>query len=138
MEKISIRSISVPDKKNTKHLIKWFCMAFGLESDNSKDMEVEEELLKKFIEAAYNDMGISSSQITLKTPMARSTVIYHLNRFIVSGLVVKKGRKYYLRATDMYRSIEEIEYDLNREMRRMLDTAKEFDRLMAVKLKKLK
>jgi predicted transcriptional regulator len=136
MERISIRVVSVPDKKSTQHLIKWFCLAFGLESDNSSDHGIEEELLGKFITAAYADRGISSSEIKLKNKIARSTVIYHLNRLMDAGLIVKRGRRYYLRATDMYRSIEEIEYDVDREMRRMLDTAREFDRLMAVKLKR--
>jgi predicted transcriptional regulator len=138
MERISIRVVSVPDKKSAEQLIKWFCLAFGLETGNSADAGVEEELLKKFIEAAYKDRGISSSEIKLRNHIARSTIIYHLNRLMDAGLLVKKGRKYYLRATDMYRSIEEIEYDLDREMSRMLDTAREFDRIMATKLKKLK
>ncbi len=138
IERISIRVVGVPDKKTTQQLIKWFCMAFGLENESSADQGIEEELLGKFIAAAYSDKGISSSEIKLKNKIARSTVIYHLNRMMEAGLIVKRGRQYYLRATDMYRSIEEIEYDLEREMMRMLDTAKEFDRLMAVKLKRLK
>ena len=62
--------------------------------------------------------------------MPAVTVIYHLNRFIDAGLLVKRGRKYYLRASEMYKAIEEIQYDMEREMKRMLDTAREFDKLM--------
>ena len=46
------------------------------------------------------------------------------------GLLVKRGRKYYLRASEMHKAIEEIEYDVSREMQRMMDTAKEFDMLL--------
>jgi hypothetical protein len=59
-----------------------------------------------------------------------------LNRFIDAGLLVKRGRKYYLRASEMQKAIEEIEYDISREMQRMLDTAKEFDRLMELSVRK--
>ena len=44
--------------------------------------------------------------------------------------MVKRGRKYYLRAPELSRAIEEIEYDIEREMHRMLDMAREFDRMM--------
>ncbi len=47
-----------------------------------------------------------------------------MNRFIDAGLLVKRGRKYYLRASEMQKAIEEIEYDINREMQRMLDHGK--------------
>ena len=77
-------------------------------------------------------------QLKLDTDLARSTVIYHLNRFIDSGLLVKKGRNYYLRASVMSKAIEEIEYDIDRELSRMLDTAKQFDKLMSLQMKKRK
>jgi len=56
-------------------------------------------------------------------------VIYHLNRFIEAGVIVKRGRKYHLRAKEMAKVVEELEYDIDREMHRMLDMAKDFDRL---------
>jgi hypothetical protein len=46
---------------------------------------------------------------------------------------VKHGRRYSLRASELSKAIEEIEYDINREMSRMLNTAKEYDRLMLAK-----
>lgn len=128
MGKIVIRSVDKPAYKGPDELIQWFCEALGLSNANGKD-SIEAEILKRFIVAAANNTGISSSQIRLKPEVARSTVIYHINRFIDSGLVVKRGRKYYLRAQELSGSIEEIEYDINREMMRLLDTAREFDRM---------
>jgi hypothetical protein len=36
----------------------------------------------------------------------------------------------------MSKAIEEIEYDIDRELSRMLDTAKQFDKLMLTQMKK--
>jgi predicted transcriptional regulator len=130
MERIVIKFVERPDFNDTKKMLKWFCDVFGLSSDNNEFNSIEEQILKKFTEAAYNNEGLASSELKLDTKLARSTVIYHLNRFIDAGLLVKRGRKYYLRASEMHKAIEEIEYDINREMQRMLDAAKEFDRIM--------
>jgi predicted transcriptional regulator len=128
MKKIVIRAVEKPVYKEPDDIIRWFCEALGLTSGDQKS-GIEVELLKRFLAAAANNTGISSSEIRLPSNVARTTVIYHINRFMESGLVVKKGRKYYLRAPELSTAIEEIEYDIEREMRRMLDTAKEFDRL---------
>ncbi len=135
MERIVIKFVERPDFDDQEKMLKWFCEVFGLSSSDS-DYSIEEQILKKFTYAAYRNRGLASSELKLKTDLARSTVIYHLNRFIEAGLLVKRGRKYYLRASEMYKAIEEIEYDINREMQRMLDTAKEFDKLMYIAIKR--
>ncbi|MDE1832856.1 MAG: winged helix-turn-helix transcriptional regulator [Candidatus Micrarchaeota archaeon] len=131
-----IRFVERPDSDDSEAMIKWFCNVLGLSDDEGES--VEEQMLREFAEAAYNNEGLSSAEIKLETPMARSTVIYHLNRFMDTGLIVKRGRKYYLRASEMSKAIEEIEYDIEKEMRKMLDTAREFDRLMESRAKKRK
>jgi predicted transcriptional regulator len=135
MERIVIKVMEKPDFNDPEKLIRWFCSVLGLSSEDDS-ASIGEQILSKFAEAAYLDKGLSSSELKLNTDLARSTVIYHLNRFIESGLLVKKGRKYYLRASVMSKAIEEIEYDIDRELSRMLDTAKAFDKMMLVSMKK--
>lgn len=134
MEKIEIRVLEKPDDKDPKKILMWFVAAFGLSSDD-KD-SIEGQILKDFAYATKRTEGLSSAELTFDKEVARSTVIYHLNRLMEVGLVVKKGRKYHLRAMDMTKVIEEIEYDIEREMQRMLDTAKEFDRLFNARQRK--
>lgn len=129
MERIVIRFVERPDFNKPEDMLKWFCDVFGLSSGENPN-SIEAQILKNFIEAAYNNEGLASSELRLNTDLARSTVIYHLNRFIDAGLLVKRGRKYYLRASEMSKAIEEIEYDINREMQRMRDTARVFDKFM--------
>ncbi len=130
MEKIVIRAVQMPNQKRPDEMIRWFCAVFGFSSEQGEST-IEEQILEKFADAAYRGNGLSSSELTFKQKIARSTVIYHLNRFIDAGIIVKKGRKYYLRATDMSTVMEEIEYDLDREMRKMINAAREFDRIMS-------
>jgi DNA-binding Lrp family transcriptional regulator len=128
MRKIAIRSLERPDTDSPEALLKWFCTALGLSANDSDD--IEEKILKELFYSARANEGISSSEMNLDTDLSRSTVIYHLNRLIETGIAVKRGRKYYLRANEMSKVIEELEYDIEREMQRMLDVAKEFDSLM--------
>ncbi|MGC8495892.1 MAG: hypothetical protein ACP5RM_01580 [Candidatus Micrarchaeia archaeon] len=127
MGKIVIKSIERPREENPDAIIRWFCKVFDLDS------EIETELMKKFISAARRNKPITSSELSFSS-IARSTVIYHLNRFIDAGLVVRKGRKYMFRGSSLSSLIEEMEYDINREMQRMLDLAREFDSKESKKL----
>lgn len=137
MNRIVINFYERPDSDEPDELIRWFCRVFGLSSAGEQN-PIGEQILIRFAEAAQNDVGLSSAELDLDTDLAKSTVIYHLNRFIEAGLLVKRGRKYYLRASEMQKAIQEIEYDVERELSRMLDTAKELDRIMSVSPKRLR
>ncbi len=130
MERIEIRFVEMPDPHDPESIIRWFCRVFGLSTEGGG---LEEQIFRSFVEAAHTNKGLSSAELKLDTTLSRSTVIYHLNRFIEAGLLVKHGRRYSLRASELSKAIEEIEYDINREMSRMLDTAREYDRLMLSK-----
>ncbi|MGC8568021.1 MAG: winged helix-turn-helix domain-containing protein [Candidatus Micrarchaeia archaeon] len=132
--KIVIKELDKPDSENYEIIVGWFCQAFGLGSEN--DYSIEAKILESLAKAAYNNnKGMTSMEIKkeLGDDIGRTTIIYHLNKFIQSGLVVKRGRKYYLRSSSMYKAIEELEYDLDKEMKKMLDVAKEFDKMMSSK-----
>lgn len=137
MEKIIIKVTEKPNRDPEK-IINWFCIVFGL-SDEEEKNNIETQILKKFIMNAENkNNGITSSDLKFNKHIPKSTVIYHLNRFISSGLIIKKGRKYYLRATNLLKAIEEIEYDINKEFKKMLDIALDFDKLMINYQKKIR
>ncbi len=129
MGKIVIRDVERPDSKKPDAMIRWFLAVFDL-GDGNEANGIEAQILGALVKASYNGEGISSSELKLNPEVARSTVIYHLNRLLELGIIVKRGRKYYLRATEMAKTMEEIEYDLEREMQRMIDMAREFDKMM--------
>lgn len=125
-EKIVVRQVQKPQKENVDTLVSWFLKSLDL----SEDSELEPELLKEIVGANFEGSGITSLELHIRLDTPRTTVIYHLNRFINSGLVVRKGRKYFLRATDMESTFEELQADMMREFGRMMQIAEKFDQMM--------
>lgn len=126
-EKIVVRQIQKPQKEDVDSLVTWFLKSLDL---SEKEDELEPELLKSIAEANFEGSGITSLELHARLETPRTTVIYHLNRFISSGLVVRKGRKYFLRATDMESTFEEMQADMVREFNRMMEIAEKFDQMM--------
>ncbi|MFI5412300.1 MAG: hypothetical protein ACHQX1_00215 [Candidatus Micrarchaeales archaeon] len=137
MGKIVIRDVERPDSKKPDAMIRWFLAVFDL-GDGNEANGIEAQILGELVRASYKGEGISSAELKLEPPVARSTVIYHLNRLLELGILVKRGRKYFLRATDMSKVMEEIEYDIEREMQRMIDMAREFDKIMQKRFRQMK
>lgn len=139
MKEITIKSISRPDYNDPRALLKWFCTVFGLDDKVSKgSKDIKEQILINFLYAAREGRGISSTELKIEPKIPRSTLIYHLNRFVDMGIIVRKGHKYHLRADNMSKVVEEINYDIDREFMKMLNVAKEFDRLIDSTLAKTK
>lgn len=107
-------------------LYEWFCEVFGLAN---KGAEIEPLILKEIVGNSVSGEGVTSKNLNEKLSIPRSTVIYHLNRFIYSGLVIRKGRKYYLRSNDMESTIEELQADMVREFNRMMEFAEMLDKI---------
>jgi predicted transcriptional regulator len=126
-EKIVLKTMNRPSKESVDKLSEWFCQVLGL---GSKDNELEPEILKAVISGSVVGNGITSKDLNTELEIPRSTVIYHLNRFICSGIVVRKGRKYYLRSEDMKGTIEELQADMEREFVRMMEFADKMDKLL--------
>ena len=125
-DKIIIRTVSRPSGKDAEELVDWFCRVFGLSGEKG---DIEPVLLKEIIETSVNGEGTTSKVLNEKLELPRSTVIYHLNRFIYSGLVVRRGRKYYLRSEDMESTLEELQSEIDREFGRMMEFAQRMDSL---------
>ena len=122
-ERISIRPISKPAKESVDTLVSWFCESLDL---SDKD-DLEPTMLKEIIDRSIKGSGVTSMELKISLDTPRTTVIYHLNRFIDSGIVVRKGRKYYLRSSDMASTLEELQADMQREFVRMIEFAQKMD-----------
>jgi predicted transcriptional regulator len=125
-EKLVIKVTNRPPKNGNEDLYEWFCEVFGLAN---KGAEIEPLILKEIVGNSVSGEGVTSKNLNEKLSIPRSTVIYHLNRFIYSGLVIRKGRKYYLRSNDMESTIEELQADMVREFNRMMEFAEMLDKI---------
>lgn len=126
-EKLVIKTVNKPQKDNEEVLLEWFCEVFDL---SGKKNDVEPGILKEIAGSSIKGEGITSKDLNKKLDMPRSTVIYHINRFIYSGIVIRKGRKYYLRSNDMSSTIEELQADMLREFNRLSVFAVKLDQLI--------
>ena len=82
-----------------------------------------------FMSAAFS---LSSTAIAERVGMSRGSVINHLNNLMRSGLIIRQGRYYSARSRSVYRTIEEIEEDIERIFLRMKRTAQEIDEELGI------
>lgn len=126
-EKIVVKTINKPLGEDVKSIADWFSEAFDL---SSKGDFQEREMFKELISNSLKGVGTASKDLSEELKLPRSTVIYDLNKLIDSGLIVRKGRKYYLRASDFQSTIQELQAELSMEFSRMMQFATKLDELI--------
>lgn len=125
-EKIVIKTVNRPSKESTLALANWFCDVFDL----SGKEDIEPELFKEIVTTSLKGIGITSKLLSEELETPRSTVIYHLNGFINSGLVIRRGRRYFLKGEDLATTLEEMQADMEREFNRLREFASKFDQIV--------
>ncbi len=126
-ERIVLRRLNRPDSEREDDLISWFCKAFDFAETGN---DVEPMLLKEIAKASFGGSGVSSKELNKDLGVPRSTVLYHINRFISVGFIVRKGTKYYLRSASMTETIVGIQDDVEREFNRMMQYAERLDKMI--------
>jgi hypothetical protein len=119
---IVIRYITIPsEEENVNEALDWIyeCLGLGDERD-----EVGKSVFRAIVRASHNGEGISSRDIMQLSEVSQAAIIYHLNQFKRSGLVVKDGRNYYLRAHTLENTLDEMQNDMNRRFERLKEIAR--------------
>lgn len=124
--KIVIRAVSRPLGEDAQSLTNWFFEAFDL---SGKGDTPERAMFSTIVSNSLKGNGTTSKELSAELELPLSTVIYNLNKFIDSGLVVRKGREYYLRASDFESTIQEIQAQMVLEFNRMMQFASKLDEL---------
>ncbi|MEM3400021.1 MAG: hypothetical protein QXP42_04290 [Candidatus Micrarchaeia archaeon] len=125
---IIVRDFDAPARRDLEDEIEWLLSSLGFEGEEEGN-EVPRGIFRCLLEASYKGMGVSSIELCKESKVTRGAVVYHLNRFIKRGVVVRRGREYYLRRLTLRDTLEEIEEDILRMMRRMIKVADEIDRM---------
>ncbi len=125
--KIVLKIVNKPGQDTARALTDWFLESFDL---SGKDDLLEQAMFKELVGNSLKGTGTTSKELNKELDLPRSTVIYHLNRFIGSGLVVRKGRRYYLRAEDFESTIQELQGEMLMEFSRMMQFASKLDAIM--------
>lgn len=122
-----LRDIDVPRKKDMEEDLEWLCQSLGLRGEEDRRDELGVEIFKSLVRATYKNEPVRSTIICRRVNVSRGAVVYHLNRFIEMGLVVRRGREYTLRRSSLSRTLEEMESDMERMIRRMREIAEYID-----------
>jgi hypothetical protein len=124
---IVIRYVSVPaleDSIDTEIDYIYQCLGLGDERD-----DVGLVVFRALVRASKQGTGISSRDIMQLSEVSQAAVIYHLNLFQRSGLVVKDGRMYYLRGHTLEQTLEEIEGDMHVRFEQLKSIARKIGRV---------
>jgi predicted transcriptional regulator len=125
--KIKIRKIITPPPGSLKDDIDYICRSFGYFSQRDKNCTAGRIFRLIVKETAGEEEGLTSDEIAEKLDLSRGTIVYHLNNFIESGLIVRKKNTYKLRSASLQKSIEEIKSDIERILEEMMKIADEID-----------
>ena len=122
---IVIRYIAMPDAEdNLDEEIDWIYRCLGLGDDRD---EVGKLVFRAIVKAGKAGEGISSRDIMQFGEVTQAAIIYHLNLFQRTGLVIKEGRNYFLRAPTLEQTLSEMEDDMKRRFDQLKKTAKKID-----------
>lgn len=122
---IIIRYVTVPSEEDDLDAGLDFiyqCLGLGDERD-----EIGMMVFRALVKASRQGAGISSRDIAQLSHVTQAAIIYHLNQFRRTGLVVKEGRNYYLKGHTLENTLEEMESDMSRRFERMKKIAKKID-----------
>ena len=117
---IIIRRVEDPPTLTPESKLEWICECLGL----NKNDELAMRIFKALVLAGEKGDGVSTREIMEKADVTQGAIVYHMNSFIRSGLIIKQGRRYFLRAQTLENTIEEMEQDMLRMMDRMRKIAK--------------
>lgn len=121
---IVIRYISLPpqeEDKNAEIDYIYQCLGLGDERD-----DVGLLVFRALVRSGPN--GVSSHDIMQLSEVSQAAVIYHLNLFQRSGLVIRDGRIYRLRGDNLEQTLEEMQNDMHRRFDHLKELAKKIKR----------
>ena len=106
-----VRQLREPTEKELNKDIEWVCNSFGF--INTRDQnKTSFRILKALIKAAKEKKGMTSEELTNMVKPTIGSVIYHLNKLMRAGLVVKIGSAYELKMSSLLTTIVELEKDI--------------------------
>ncbi len=121
MEEFYIRRIRRINKnRSLEELIKEFCYCLGI---SDKCLKLMVLINKKMREKDK----ISLEEISKELGLPKTTVSYHIKKFEKIGFIKKNGKYYKFRDHKLQYIVDEMEYDLIKELKKLKELAKEID-----------
>ncbi len=82
-----------------------------------------------FLHVLSNNLkgGVKTKEIVETEGVTQAAAVYHLNKFLEKGLVIKRGTRYFLRGETIEETVDELKKDFLRKAERMKKVAKRVD-----------
>ncbi len=131
--KIVIRRVEKPFSRGLDKELDWICRCLGFFEPIDRE-KTAASIFKEVVRASEEKKPLTSTALAKRVDMSRGSVINHLNRLQQSGLIVRQGRFYLPRSSSMFRTIEEVEEDIERVFQRMKKIAREIDEEFGIRV----
>lgn len=126
MQKFIVKKFKNPLKKDLDTDIKWICNSFGFISTRDQD-KVAFHILKALIKAAKEGKGLTSEELTEFVTPTQGSVVYHLNKLMKAGFVVKIESGYELKMNSLQMTINEIEKEILSTLENIKSVSEDID-----------
>jgi predicted transcriptional regulator len=123
--RIIIRKVERPFSGVISDDLDWICESLGFFGPGPRENAAT--VFKVIVRATENGQGLTSTEIANRLEMSRGSAINHLNNLMKSGLISKHGRHYLARSRSVYRTIEEIEDEVDLLFNRIKKAARQID-----------
>jgi len=132
--RLTIKKVEKPFSDKFDEEFNWLCRTFGFFEPIDKD-KTAASIFHEIVKATEKEKPLSSTQLAERIKMSRGSIINHLNNLQRSGLIVRQGRFYLSRSKSIFRTVKELEEDIDRVFREAERTAIELDKKMGIKIK---
>ncbi|MFH1224726.1 MAG: helix-turn-helix domain-containing protein [Candidatus Diapherotrites archaeon] len=129
--KIVVRRVERPFSGRATDDLDWICQSLGFFEPIDKD-KTASAVFKEIVQSTDKGEALTSTALAQRVKMSRGSVINHLNNLLRAGLIIRHGRFYSARSPSMFRTIEEIEDDIDRVFERMKQRARNIDRQFGI------
>lgn len=126
-----VKNLKHPLKEDVNRDIEWLCNCLGFVGTKDKE-KTAIKIFKLLVEAAKEGKGLTSDEITESVKPTRGAVVYHLNKFMRSGIVIKVNSRYELRMSSIKKTVEEINLDIQRVFHNISEIAESVDGRMGL------
>jgi len=132
MKRFILAEIKKPREEGVDSDILWMCECLGIITPRDRD-RTSTKVLKVMLRAAKEDEHLSSDDIAERVGITRGTAVHHIKRYMRSGIIIKQHTSYELRTHSMKDTLDEIELDMERTIKRMKQIAEEIDEELGLK-----
>lgn len=122
--RITFVEVNRPRVRKTDGELDWLCRCLGIDPESDR---LAYGIFRKLMDASRRNQGVRTIEITKKANVTQAAVVYHMNTFLRSGIVVRKGREYFLRGGTLEETMNELEADMTRRMRMLREMARKID-----------